>query len=375
MKNILFCFMVLGGLAFSSCQKNEGISSVVVSGPKPTAAFTNNSGSLTIAFTNSSTNGDTYYWKFGDGTTSTEASPVHTYSLSGYYTVTLKTNSAAGYSSTVTKTLGAAQGLAIADFTTGTPFGLIYYIDASKSANFSKLMWDFGDGTKDSTSLTFYHQFPTAGTYTVKLRLTGFFNDVIEKSIIITANGSYNLLLGGDMEAGAASYWKVAQNDNPPVFGYTSVIPSGGYGGCLRFPDFTNWSSGTNTVIYQAVNIVSGKKYKLSAVVKAPAGGVNDYLQFHISPDPGLWNESSTYFLCLNNWHNWGSTSSSSTAVNGDLYAATLINGQYGLGVATGGVYTATYTGKAYILIQCGVWGGKSNGDILVDNVTFSPIN
>lgn len=372
---LLFNFIVVGALAFSSCQKNEAFRSMVVDGPKPIAAFTNNSGSLKIAFVNSSTNGDTYYWKFGDGTTSTEASPEHVYQLSGYYTVTLNTKSAAGYSSTVTKTLGAAEGFASVDFTKGTPFGLIYYIDGSASANYSKLVWDFGDGTKDSTSLKFYHQFPTAGTYTVKLKLTGFFNDVVEKTQIITAAGTYNLLLGGDMEAGASAYWIVAQGENPPVFGYSGDLPTGGSDGCLRFPDFSNWSSGTNEVLYQAVNVVSGKKYKLSAVVKAPVGGVNDYFQLHISPDKSLWNESSTYFLALNNWHNWGASSSSTAAVNGDLYAATLINGQYGLGIATAGVYTATFTGKVYIMIQCGVWGGKSNGDILVDNLTFSPLN
>lgn len=41
-----------------------------------------------VAFTNLSTNATSYEWTFGDGQTSTEANPVHTY-LDGYFTATL----------------------------------------------------------------------------------------------------------------------------------------------------------------------------------------------------------------------------------------------------------------------------------------------
>lgn len=379
-RNILFYSLVLNVMALSSCQKDEEFSSLVVNGPKPTASFTCSTGSLTVTFTNNSTNGESYYWQFGDGTTSTQASPVHTYSSAGYYTVILKTNSAAGYSSTVSKPVAAASGNATVDFTTTVPNDLSMGFDATSSSNIASLKWDFGDGsTSTDLNLKFMHQFPVSGTYTVKLKIYGFFNDSIEKTQTITVSGAgVNLLKGGDLESGDSQYWSVwsSQNDNPPVFGYTGDKPIGSGGwGCLRFPSYTNWSGGTNQTIYQAVNVVAGKKYKLSAVVKAPAGGYQDYLQFHISTDPGTWNESTTYFLCLNNWHEWGVTSSYTTAVNGDLYTATLSNGKYGLGVATGGVYTATKTGTVYIGIQCGVWGGKSNGDILVDNVDFEQIN
>ena len=57
--------------------------------------------------------------------------------------------------------------------------------------------------------------------------------------------------------------------------------------------------------------------------------------------------------------------------VDGDLYQAVQANGGYGLGASTGGIYTATETGKLYIGIQVGTWSGYSNGDILVDEVKF----
>ena len=44
---------------------------------------------FTVDFQNTSTNANTYTWTFGDGATSTEASPSHTYTTDGLYTVTL----------------------------------------------------------------------------------------------------------------------------------------------------------------------------------------------------------------------------------------------------------------------------------------------
>jgi hypothetical protein len=47
---------------------------------------------LTIQFTILASNdSDTYLWNFGDGTTSTEKNPTHTYNLPGYYRVSLTT--------------------------------------------------------------------------------------------------------------------------------------------------------------------------------------------------------------------------------------------------------------------------------------------
>lgn len=59
---------------------------------------------LEVVFTNAST-GDisTYEWGFGDGTTSAEQNPTHTYTTEGIYTVSLTVDGLGG-SSTVTKT-------------------------------------------------------------------------------------------------------------------------------------------------------------------------------------------------------------------------------------------------------------------------------
>jgi len=55
----------------------------------PKALFTYEVSELTVTFTNLSQNADSYTWNFGDGQTSTEKSPVHTYAENGSYTVVL----------------------------------------------------------------------------------------------------------------------------------------------------------------------------------------------------------------------------------------------------------------------------------------------
>ncbi|MFA0833935.1 MAG: PKD domain-containing protein [Methanobacterium formicicum] len=69
-----------------------------------TADKTSGSDSLTVKFTDSSSNYPTsWMWDFGDGTTSTEQNPTHTYSAPGNYTVKLTATNLAG-SNTMAKT-------------------------------------------------------------------------------------------------------------------------------------------------------------------------------------------------------------------------------------------------------------------------------
>ncbi len=68
------------------------------------AANTSGSDSLTVQFTDTSANYPTsWLWDFGDGTTSTEQNPTHTYTTPGVYTVKLTASNLAG-SDTMTKT-------------------------------------------------------------------------------------------------------------------------------------------------------------------------------------------------------------------------------------------------------------------------------
>ena len=372
--NLLYCFVALVPILLSSCQDNEELKTEVLEGEKPNTEFTNSEGSLTVNFTNTSTNAESYYWQFGDGTSSIEESPEHTYVAAGIYNVALKTNSQAGYSSTVNKDVNVA-GPASAFFSYEPTFQFFVYFTAAGSANVSSLSWDFGDGTAVVTDMSVEHEFTTEGTYTVTLTVTGLLGDVnVMTKEIEVATAKINLLQGGGMEASAAGFWTNwgSQNDNPPVFGYTGDMPSAGVAPCLRFPDFTAPADGSkNQMIYQPVQVIAGGKYELGAQLKIPAGGYQCYIQFYVSTDANTWIENSSdlntnHFLCLNTWHGWNST-----AIDGGLLEAVKANGGYGIGVSTDGIYTAAATGTVYIGIQVGSWSGYSNGDVLIDDVSF----
>jgi len=72
-------------------------------GPKPVASFTATTNGLTATFTNTTSGAaDSYAWDFGDGGTSTDANPTHTYATGGAYIVSL---TAANVSGSTTATL------------------------------------------------------------------------------------------------------------------------------------------------------------------------------------------------------------------------------------------------------------------------------
>lgn len=59
--------------------------------PSPAAAFEYEAefGSANYTFNNTSTNSTSYHWNFGDGTTSNEVNPDHTFNIGGSHTITL----------------------------------------------------------------------------------------------------------------------------------------------------------------------------------------------------------------------------------------------------------------------------------------------
>lgn len=80
----------------------------------PTAAFTAAASGLTAAFGDASTSIDCggireWAWRFGDGTTSSQRSPRHTYVASGTYRVSLTVTAATGLTATTTRTVAVRR--------------------------------------------------------------------------------------------------------------------------------------------------------------------------------------------------------------------------------------------------------------------------
>ncbi len=89
-----------------------------IPGPKPVAGFTFTADILTFTFTNTSTGADSYSWDFGDGATSTQASPVHTYASAGVYTVKMVATNVNG-TATAQQDVIAAAPMTIDDLVGG----------------------------------------------------------------------------------------------------------------------------------------------------------------------------------------------------------------------------------------------------------------
>ncbi len=117
-----------------------------------------------------------WLWEFGDGSTSTEQHPRHTYEKSGTYSVTLTAaqNGAADTKTIVDYILVTKAGVE-ADFTAeplrGTAPLDVQFTDMSQGT-VTQWLWKFGDG---ATSIAQHpmHTYEIPGTYTVGLAVEG----------------------------------------------------------------------------------------------------------------------------------------------------------------------------------------------------------
>ena len=98
--------LLIVGLAtainFISCKKDT-------EKPVPFVFYSVNVDGATVTFTNESKGASTYQWDFGDGTSSTEESPTHTYPGKGKYVPTLYVISASGVKAEASTVLHIAK--------------------------------------------------------------------------------------------------------------------------------------------------------------------------------------------------------------------------------------------------------------------------
>lgn len=72
------------------------MATIYAEGGLPTPSFNHLISGTAVQFINTSMNGVDYAWNFGDGTTSTDISPIHQYAQHGIYTVTLSVTNTCG---------------------------------------------------------------------------------------------------------------------------------------------------------------------------------------------------------------------------------------------------------------------------------------
>ncbi|MFC1926726.1 PKD domain-containing protein, partial [Chloroflexota bacterium] len=127
---------------------------------------------LEVQFTDQSTgNVVSWEWDFGDGGTSTEQNPLHTYAAGGVYTVSLTATNPAGSNTQTKVDYITAEGAPVADFSADPGCGVspldVQFTDLSLG-DVTTWDWDFGDGGT-STEQNPSHTYVADGTYAVTL--------------------------------------------------------------------------------------------------------------------------------------------------------------------------------------------------------------
>jgi PKD repeat protein len=161
---------------------------------------------LQIQFTDNSLGSPiNWKWDFGDGKTSIEQNPIHTYTKKGYFSVKLIITDSYFTDTLYIKDLIYAQQSFKLDFTADPKIG-----DVPLQINFTNLTnrdlnnwyWDFGDGTT-GTEKNPTHTYITAGYFSVKLiGNDGYITDSITYQNLIFTKQSYKLDFTADPMTG-----------------------------------------------------------------------------------------------------------------------------------------------------------------------------
>ena len=170
------CLTVLdaNGTTCNSCQ-----TVTVTTGAGCQAYFnaTPQAGTTIVDFTDLSQGNPTdWYWTFGDGSTSTQQNPTHTYNSVGPFTVCLTiSDSVSGCSDTFCDSLYIGGGFVCdASFTfQNSPTATVFTANAQTNVQWT---WDFGDGNVGTGGPTITHVYANPGVYTACLT-------------VVTANG------------------------------------------------------------------------------------------------------------------------------------------------------------------------------------------
>ncbi|MEO9005476.1 MAG: PKD domain-containing protein [Ginsengibacter sp.] len=149
-----------------------------------------------IIFKDNSIGADLRIWDFGDGSTSTEVSPVHEYIKSGIYKVKLTvTNQTTGCSKTKTSEMRVIRE--VADFVLSSPVTcrnspVNFTASNSTAANISLYTWKFGDGSSISnSSKSVSHQYSKASAFDITLIIKDINGcpDTIIKPLAVKVDG------------------------------------------------------------------------------------------------------------------------------------------------------------------------------------------
>lgn len=159
----------------SNGQTGSRSKNVTVAGSSsaPNAAFSFTTEGLTVSYTDNSDDSDgtiiSHSWSFGDGNTSNEANPTHTYSEAGSYSVTLQVVDNDGLIDSVTEVVdvfsddGLENGARIENLSASQGEALYFKMNVPTGA--TDLEFAISDGTGDADIYVRYGAVPTTTEY------------------------------------------------------------------------------------------------------------------------------------------------------------------------------------------------------------------
>ncbi|MBE0639398.1 MAG: M4 family metallopeptidase [Bacteroidales bacterium] len=230
---------------------------VTEAGLPPVANFSGNPTSgnspLIVTFTNQSTGSPTsWLWNFGDGSSSTLQNPQHTYTTTGYKTVTMIATNQYG-SDTETKTnyiyVSPAGQPPVADFT-GTPTNgnspLTVIFTNQSTGSPTSWLWNFGDGSS-STLQNPQHNYLSPGYFTVRLIVTNQYGTSSE-----VKNNFINIYNEATITTFATSFFI---NDNADFQGiYYDIVQSSFDSSFVTLGNYNFSSQNTGGIIYSKIS-------------------------------------------------------------------------------------------------------------------------
>jgi len=240
----------------------------------------------TYYFVNTSdTIGMSYFWSFGDGTSSYIRNPEHTFPSSGTYDVclTISGNSCQNSFCTVVAigqdtTVTGCQAYFYA-FPDSSANQLTYYFDDYSTGNPANWYWSFGDGTTGTGQYPM-HTYSSKGSYDVCLTISG---DSCQSSYC-----SY-ITVGGDTTYYGCQAYFYTYSDSLNGSNYSTIDFADASSGS---PISWNWSFGdgtSSTVQYPTHTFNPGQYYVCLAITTA-SGCASSYCDYVY-----VYNNDSTY--------------------------------------------------------------------------------
>jgi microbial collagenase len=251
----------------------------------PVASFNNTVSNLSVNFSDTSSDSDgsiaSRSWSFGDGTTSTSANPVKTYSTAGTYNVVLTvTDNSGGTASTnksITVTSIPANVSPVASFTSGVTALTAYFTDTSTDSDgtIASRLWTFGDGTSSSL-VNPAKTYAVAGTYNVTLKVTDNSGGTtsISKSITVTSVPA-NALPVASFTSGVTAltaYFTDTSTDSDGTIASRLWTFGDGTSSSLVNPAKTYAVAGTYTVTLKVTDNQGGQATKTATVTVTASG-------------------------------------------------------------------------------------------------------